>query len=87
MLPEDPFALLDDLVDTLSSMLSVPHERIAVIGDGLNDVLMFRRAGFSIAMGNGSEKVRAAASVVTGSNDMDGFAEAIERFILGSEGA
>jgi hypothetical protein len=75
------------VVDTLSSMLSVPHERIAVIGDGLNDILMFRHAGFSIAMGNGSDAVKKAASVVTGSNDMDGFAEAIGRFILGDEGA
>jgi len=55
---------------------------IVTLGDMDNDVSMFRRSGFSIAMGNGSPAAREAASVVTGSNDADGFAEAVERFIL-----
>ncbi|MDB5453889.1 MAG: hydrolase, partial [Caulobacteraceae bacterium] len=54
----------------------------AVIGDMTNDVAMFRVAGFSVAMGQGPESVRAQASVVTGPNTEDGFARAVERFIL-----
>lgn len=55
---------------------------IVTLGDMDNDVPMFRRSGFSIAMANGSTAAREAASAVTGSNDADGFADAVERFIL-----
>jgi len=52
-----------------------------------NDVLMFRKSGFSIAMGNASEEVKAQASVVTDSNENDGFANAVHKFILQPGGA
>jgi Cof subfamily protein (haloacid dehalogenase superfamily) len=66
----------------LSRALGIPEEEIATIGDQPNDVLMFKRSGFSIAMGNASEEVRQQASAVTESNDNDGFAKAVERFLL-----
>jgi hydroxymethylpyrimidine pyrophosphatase-like HAD family hydrolase len=47
-----------------------------------NDLEMFGVAGFSIAMGNATDEVKAAASGTTGSNDEDGWAEAIERYVL-----
>jgi Cof subfamily protein (haloacid dehalogenase superfamily) len=72
------------VVERLSQLLSIPKERIATIGDGANDVLMFRKSGFSIAMGNASDEVKAEASVTTDSNEQDGFAKAVHRFILGS---
>ncbi|MCW3030526.1 MAG: haloacid dehalogenase [Solirubrobacterales bacterium] len=62
----------------------VPLERIATLGDQPNDVLMFTDAGLSIAMGNASEEVKRAADQVSASNDEDGFALAIERFVLGT---
>jgi hydroxymethylpyrimidine pyrophosphatase-like HAD family hydrolase len=43
---------------------------------------MFRRGGMSIAMGNATEQVRQQATYVTGSNEEDGFADAIERYVL-----
>jgi hydroxymethylpyrimidine pyrophosphatase-like HAD family hydrolase len=46
---------------------------------------MFERSGVSVAMGNASPEVQAAADFVTDSNDEDGFAAAIERFILGGD--
>lgn len=55
---------------------------VVTLGDMDNDVPMFQRSGFSIAMGNASEAAKKAASAITGSNDADGFAEAVERFIL-----
>ena len=55
---------------------------IITIGDMDNDVSMFRRSGFSIAMGNGSTAARQAAGAVTGTNDADGFADAVDRLIL-----
>jgi Cof subfamily protein (haloacid dehalogenase superfamily) len=57
-------------------------EETAVIGDMSNDVAMFRVAGFSVAMGQASEAVRAEAKAVTASNTDDGFAKAIEQLIL-----
>jgi len=70
-------------VDGLSRRLAVPAEEIAVLGDMENDLEMFRRAGFSIAMGNASDEVKRRASCVTASNKEEGFALAIERYILG----
>jgi Cof subfamily protein (haloacid dehalogenase superfamily) len=71
----------------LSKLLAIPATQIVAIGDGGNDIAMFEQAGFSIAMGNGSSAVQAAADVVTASNRDDGFAHAIERFIFGSNHA
>ncbi len=69
----------------LARLLAVPLTEIAVIGDGANDVAMFARSGLSIAMGNASPEVQRAADFVTESNRDDGFAAAIERFILGHD--
>ncbi len=60
----------------------VDPTEVVAIGDMDNDVPMFRRSGFSIAMGNGSAAAKQAAQAVTGSNDEDGFADAVERLIL-----
>jgi Cof subfamily protein (haloacid dehalogenase superfamily) len=70
------------VLDYLSRELSIPHSEIATIGDQPNDVLMFRRSGLSIAMGNASEDVQKQANVVTDSYDDEGFAKAVERFLL-----
>jgi Cof subfamily protein (haloacid dehalogenase superfamily) len=70
---------------SLSKMLNIPAEQIATIGDMPTDVLMFRKSGVSIAMGNATDAVKAQATYVTNSNTEDGFAYAIDRFILGRE--
>ena len=70
----------------LSARYAVPPEEIATIGDMPNDVLMFAHSGLSIAMGNADREVQRAARRVTTSNDDDGFANAVERFILGKGG-
>ncbi|HLN09586.1 MAG TPA: HAD hydrolase family protein [Xanthobacteraceae bacterium] len=46
---------------------------------------MFERAGLSIAMGNANADLQKAANFVTGSNRQDGFADAVERIILGGQ--
>ena len=70
------------VVTMLSRQLSVPSAQIATIGDMPNDVLMFQKSGLSIAMGNASLEVQRAARRVTTSNADEGFANAVERFIL-----
>jgi len=77
-----PDANKGTVVTTLSKLLSVPAREIATIGDMPNDVLMFRNSGLSIAMGNASPEVQAQADLVTDSYDDEGFAKAIERFVL-----
>jgi Cof subfamily protein (haloacid dehalogenase superfamily) len=77
-----PQANKGEVVTALSQMLKIPPAKIATIGDGPNDVLMFQRSGVSIAMGNSSEEVKKGAKYVTASNQEEGFAQAMEQFVL-----
>jgi Cof subfamily protein (haloacid dehalogenase superfamily) len=71
-----------EVVRTLAARLRVAPSEIATLGDQPNDTLMFAVSGFAIAMGNASDQVKAKASAVTDSNEDEGFAKAVERFIL-----
>ncbi len=66
----------------LSRTLGIPAGEIATIGDMPNDVLMFKPSGFAIAMGQSSEEVKAAADGLTDSYEDEGFAKAVEQFVL-----
>ncbi len=77
-----PLANKGHAVLEIASRLAVSPANIAVIGDGENDVDMFSQAGLSIAMGNAAQEVRQAADFVTGPNDDDGAAAAMEWFVL-----
>jgi Cof subfamily protein (haloacid dehalogenase superfamily) len=66
----------------LAARYDLAVEEIATIGDMPNDVLMFAHSGLSIAMGNASDDVQKAARRVTTSNDEDGFAHAVNRYVL-----
>ena len=70
------------VIERLSRYLKIPMDQIAVLGDQPNDVLMFRKSGFSIAMGNASDEVKRQANTVTTSFAEEGFANAIEQFVL-----
>jgi Cof subfamily protein (haloacid dehalogenase superfamily) len=80
-----PLANKGVALSALATLLAVPPAEIAVIGDGGNDVAMFERSGLSIAMGNASPQVQVVADFVTDTNREEGFAYAIERFILGGD--
>jgi len=71
------------VVKRLAELLGIPTERVAVIGDGPNDIEMFKQAGLSIAMGQAVEQVQEAASHATASNDDEGWARGIEKYVLG----
>lgn len=77
-----PAANKGSVVDFLSAAYLIPNSSVATIGDMPNDVLMFENSGMSIAMGNASKEVQAQANFVTDSNEEEGFAHAIERFVL-----
>ena len=70
------------VVAYLSDRMNIPAKEIATIGDQPNDVVMFKRSGLSIAMGNASDEVKAQAGATTDSFNDEGFAKAMERFIL-----
>ena len=77
-----PDANKGSVVKYLSTRFDIPSSAIATIGDMPNDVLMFAQSGLSIAMGNASSEVQRAARKVTTTNQDEGFANAVNRFIL-----
>ncbi|MBV9065556.1 MAG: HAD family phosphatase [Methylobacteriaceae bacterium] len=78
----NPEANKGGVVRWLARSMKIGPEEIATIGDMPNDVLMFKAGGLSIAMGNASQEVQGEADAVTDSNEAEGFAKAVRRFIL-----
>jgi Cof subfamily protein (haloacid dehalogenase superfamily) len=77
-----PSANKGGVVAWMSKRLNIPTEQIATIGDQMSDTLMFKKSGLSIAMGNASDEVKGMATHVTASNQEEGFADAVEKYIL-----
>ncbi|HSN02986.1 MAG TPA: Cof-type HAD-IIB family hydrolase [Acidimicrobiales bacterium] len=77
-----PDANKGEVVTYLSQLYGIAPAEIATIGDMHNDVAMFEVAGLSIAMGNADDAVQLAAHHVTSTNEEDGFANAVNTFIL-----
>ena len=73
----------DGALRSLCADWQVPFSEVVAIGDNLNDIELLRTVGVGIAMGNAPEAVKAVADRVTGSNDEDGIAEAVE-WLLGA---
>lgn len=71
-----------EVVLRISQLLQIPTGQIATIGDMTTDTFMFRKSGVSIAMGNAFDEVKAQAKFVTKSNGENGFAYAMDHFIL-----
>ncbi|XP_021646547.2 endoribonuclease YBEY, chloroplastic [Hevea brasiliensis] len=67
-------------VELLLDHLGVTAKEIMAIGDGENDIEMLELASLGIALSNGSEKTKAVADIIGGSNDEDGVADAIYRY-------
>ena len=69
----------------LGRMLGVSRKEMIAIGDSYNDISMLEYAGLGVAMGNAPDNVKSHAGFITGSNDEDGVAEAVEKFVLMEE--
>ena len=80
-----PNANKGEVVMMASEFSGIPRQEIATIGDMANDITMFKKSGVSIAMGNASPEVQKAATYVTASNEQEGFAMAVDQFILPQE--
>lgn len=68
----------------LARALGIDPAQVMACGDGGNDTAMLRAAGFGVAMANAQDEVKAAADYITLSNNEDGVAAAVERFVLGA---
>ena len=66
----------------LAAKLNIKREEVMAIGDSNNDYPMIEYAGFGVAMGNASERVKNIAQAVTAHNNAHGVAEAIEKYVL-----
>lgn len=66
----------------LTDMLNIRPGEVMVLGDEANDIPMFNFGGVAVAMGNGSEAAKTAATFVTDDNDHDGWAQAVQQFAL-----
>lgn len=66
----------------LGRLLGIQPEEIMACGDGDNDIQMLEKAGIGVAMGNAEECVKAAADYVTESNDEEGVAKAIIKYVF-----
>ena len=71
-----------DAVKVICNELGICDENVMACGDSPNDGAMLRAAGFSVAMKNAKEELKETAKYVTSTNDEDGVAEAIEKFVL-----
>jgi Cof subfamily protein (haloacid dehalogenase superfamily) len=69
-------------VKILADYYGINKEQIICIGDSENDLSMIKFAGLGVAMGNADEAVKEAAKYITESNNCDGVAKTIEKFVL-----
>ena len=69
-------------IKELAQKMNIKESEIVAIGDNFNDISMIQNAGLGIAMNNGSPVAKEVARVVAPSNDEDGVALILERYIL-----
>jgi len=74
-------------ISQLAAWLGMPMDQVMAIGDHDNDLPMIRAAGFGVAMGNASPKIKQEADAITLDNDHDGVAEAIMRLVFSPQRA
>ena len=69
----------------LAESYGIDMSEVMAVGDNFNDIEMLKAAGLGVAMGNAHDEVKAAANAVTDTNNADGLAKAIERYVLSEE--
>lgn len=69
-------------LERLCGILDIDRKQLIACGDGLNDIPMLKFAGIAIAMGNAYDETKKYADYISETNEKNGVAEAIKRFIL-----
>lgn len=72
-------------IHILADKLGIKQEEIIVMGDGGNDISMFECAGLKIAMANAEKYLKEKADFITTSNNDNGVAKAIQKFIFNED--
>lgn len=72
-------------ISFLAEILGIKQEEVIAIGDSGNDIEMIKYAGLGVAMGNAFPEIKEAASYITYTNEEDGVAHVIEKFIFGED--
>jgi len=67
----------------LCRLLDIDMSQVIAAGDSLNDIAAIREAGLGVAMGNAQAAVKEAADAVTLTNDENGVAAIIKKYIFG----
>ncbi|WP_432797614.1 Cof-type HAD-IIB family hydrolase [Poriferisphaera sp. WC338] len=80
----DPSVDKEHSVRELAGYYGIDRVEVMAIGDAQNDAGMIAWAGLGVAVGNAWDEAKVAADEVVGSNEENGVAEAIERFVLGA---
>ena len=78
----DPGVSKGKALRALASHLGVGMSEVMAIGDGTNDIPLFKAAGLAVAMGNAHDEVKKVADYVTLDIDHSGLAAAVERFLV-----
>ena len=68
--------------ELISRIGGISESEVMAIGDNFNDVSMIENAGLGVAMNNGATVAKEVARVVAPTNDEDGVATVLERYIL-----
>lgn len=69
-------------VSLIANHLGIKQDEVICVGDEGNDAAMIQYAGLGVAMSNGTDEVKALADYITLSNEEDGVAHVIEKFML-----
>jgi hydroxymethylpyrimidine pyrophosphatase-like HAD family hydrolase len=69
-------------ISLLAKDLGIEQEEVMCIGDEENDLPMIEYAGIGVAMANAISRVKEIADVVTDSNEEDGVAKVVEKYVL-----
>ncbi|MBK5239596.1 sugar-phosphatase [Clostridium sp.] len=72
-------------VAALAKKLNIKQEEVICIGDAGNDIHMIKYAGLGVAMGNAFPEVKKIANFITKTNEEDGVAHVINKFVLKGE--
>ncbi|WP_160719056.1 Cof-type HAD-IIB family hydrolase [Bacillus sp. USDA818B3_A] len=69
-------------LSVVCSKLGIEMENVMAVGDSRNDLMMIQEAGLGIAMGNAQDIVKETADCITATNEEDGVAKAIQKWVL-----
>ncbi len=72
-----------DALEHMCQILGVGQDEMMAVGDSPNDIAMLKASGIPVAVGNAKDEVKAVARYIAPTNQEDGVADAIEKFVLG----